>query len=81
MEQNILSDSVDIKFHDVEGEGKHRRFVGQQLLKEIVPGGSSVEVKEDTVKIVLPKCEEGYHWSDLFKKDKVFHSCLFFFRI
>lgn len=81
MEQNILSDSVDIKFHDVEGEGKHRRFVGRQLLKEIVPGGSSVEVKEDTVKIVLPKCEEGYQWSDLFKKDKVFHSCLFFFRI
>lgn len=79
MEKNIMSDSVDIKFHDVEEEGNHLRFVCQKLLKEIVPGGSRVEVEEHSVKITLPKCTEDEHWSVLvIKKDKVFQSCFFF---
>ncbi|GAB2296892.1 hypothetical protein Dimus_030993 [Dionaea muscipula] len=69
VETIFLSDSFDIKFHDVQG--KNYRFALPKLNKEIIPEKCKVLVKPSRVLITLIKASKG-SWSDLhFKEDKL----------
>ncbi|XP_021737725.1 calcyclin-binding protein-like [Chenopodium quinoa] len=69
MEKNINPNSIEFKFHDVQG--KNYQFAIPKLSKDIVPVQIKVKVKPTRVIVHLVKALKG-KWQDLhYKEDKL----------
>ncbi|XP_021771556.1 calcyclin-binding protein-like [Chenopodium quinoa] len=69
MEKNINPNSIEFKFHDVQG--KNYQFAIPKLSKDIVSDQTKVKVKPTRVIVHLVKASKG-KWQDLhYKEDKL----------
>ncbi|XP_021763887.1 calcyclin-binding protein-like [Chenopodium quinoa] len=69
MEKNISPNSIEFKFHDVQG--KNYQFAIPKLSKDIVPDQTKVIVKPTRIIVHLVKASKG-KWQDLhYKEDKL----------